>query len=58
MQKPLASLLPDTFRFFALFSATFGQNWLFSVHQFFPTKNYLLWPILSYLAENSAIWQQ
>jgi hypothetical protein len=45
-------------RFFGIFSATFGQYRLFSSHQFFPAKKYLLGSVLSYLAENSAILQQ
>jgi hypothetical protein len=51
---------PVTFykRFFCLFSATFEQIRRFSGHRDFPAKNNLLGPVLSYLAKNSAIWQQ
>jgi hypothetical protein len=45
-------------RFFGLFSATFEQIRRFSGHRFFPAKNNFLGPVLSYLAEKSAIWQQ
>jgi hypothetical protein len=45
-------------RFFGLFSVTFVQNRPLSGQQFFPTKKYFLGPVLSYLAENSVIWQK
>jgi hypothetical protein len=45
-------------RFFGLFSATFEQIRRFSGHRFLPAKNNFFRPVLSYLAEKSAIWQQ
>jgi hypothetical protein len=44
--------------FFGLFSATFCQILSFYGLQFFPAINNFLGPLLSYLAENSAIWHQ
>jgi hypothetical protein len=44
--------------FSSLFSATFCQILPFYGLQFFPAMENFLGPLLSYLAENSAIWQQ
>jgi hypothetical protein len=44
--------------FSGLFSATFCQILEFYGLQFFPAMDNFLEPLLSYLAENSAIWQQ
>jgi hypothetical protein len=44
--------------FLGLFSATFCQILPFYSLQFFSAINNFLGPLLSYLAENSAIWHQ
>jgi hypothetical protein len=44
--------------FSGLFSATFSQILPFYGLEFFPAMDNFLGPLLSYLAENSAIWQQ